>query len=209
MLTINDFALMDDFWKSTKCCGPVGAEIINILKSGKSVFHGDFEFDIEFEMRDGECVIPGVYIVKGFPHGSDEEALLIREIVKYFPLKKLPDLWKNYDFLEIDRDIAMKEIDTLRQPWSVSDKVRYICGDAPRTRAGTRTVRGLDIHYLNEAFRDTVEVKLVPPQYGTRNEPCSPGIYALWSCNDQHFHTLIDENFTESFLSQIDKLRGR
>ncbi|EBQ8762712.1 hypothetical protein BKM35_22005 [Salmonella enterica] len=208
MLTINDFAEMDEFWKSTTRCGHVGAEILNILKSGKGIFKGKFEFDVEFDVVDGKSVIPGKYIVAGFPHGSEEEAMLVREIVKYFPIQKLPELWKCNDFIEIDRDIAIKEIDALRQPWHVPDNVRYVCG-APRTRGGTGTVRGLDIHYLNEAFRDTVEVKLVPPQYGSKNEPCSPGIYALWSCNGQHFQTLIDDNFHKSFLAKIDELRGR
>lgn len=209
MLTINDFALMDEFWKSTKYSGPVGAEILNILRSGKSIFHGNFEFDVEFKSRDGKSVIPGLYIVKGFPHGSDEEVLLIKEIVKYYRINTLPALWENDDFLKIDREIALNELAAFRQPRPVNDNVRILSEDCMRVRGGRGTIRGPEIHYLNEAFRDSVQVKLESPQSGASYEPCTPGIYAIWSCNGEHFQTLIDDNFTESFLAQIDALRIR
>lgn len=192
MLTINDFALMDDTWKGTISCGHVGAEILNILKKGKGIFKGNFYFDVEWDAVDGKCVRPGKYIVEGFSHGSQQEQLLIQDIVKFFPIKKLPALWENNDFIAMDRDIAIKEIEELRNK-----------------HVGTGFVRGLEILYLNETFKDQILIKLEPPQSGTRLKPIQPGKYAIWSCNGDINHTLIDDNFTESFMYQIDKLRGR
>lgn len=92
----------------------------------------------------------------------------------------------------MDRDIAIKEIEELRNK-----------------HVGTGLVRGLEILYLNETFKDQILIKLEPPQSGTRLKPIQPGKYAIWSCNGDINHTLIDDNFTESFMYQIDKLRGR
>lgn len=189
MLTINDFAEMDDFWKSTKYCGPVGAEILNILKSGKTIFHGKYDFDIEFNSFNGKTVIPGKYVVEGFPHNSEEEGLLVREIVKHFPIRKLPKLWECNDFIDIDRDIAIREIDEL-----FSKDI------------GSGVIRGIKINLWAKRFIDKVEVK---EPNGSRHVPIEPGIYALWSHDDVHYHTKINDNFNESFLAKIDELRGR
>lgn len=190
MLTINDFAELDEFWKSTKHCGPIGAEILNILKSGKTIFRGKYyDFDIEFECFNGRTIYPGKYIVEGFPHNSEEEALLVREIVKYFPIRRFPKLWECTDFIDIDREIAYREIDEL-----FSKKI------------GNGFIRGIEINLWAKRFIDKIDVK-VPN--GSRYVPIEPGIYALWSHDAVHYHTKIDDNFNESFLAKIDEIRGK
>ncbi|EMK1708455.1 hypothetical protein V8N79_004358 [Salmonella enterica] len=189
MLTINDFAEMDEYWKSTKYCGSVGAKILNILNSRKTIFRGKYNFDIEFEYFNGKTIYPGKYIIEGFPHNSEEEALLVREIVKYFPIRVLPKLWECTDFIDIDREIAYREIDELFSK-----------------RIGNGVIRGFEITLWAKRFIDKIEVK-VPN--GSKHVPIDPGIYALWSHDDVHYHTRINDNFNESFMAKIDELRGK
>ncbi|ENG8827680.1 hypothetical protein ABVL22_004285 [Salmonella enterica] len=228
MFSINYLASIDSLeWKSTLQAGNVGSTILNIIKKQKLVT-GTPEFDIEFNGNK----LPGIFIIKGVPHGSEKEITLVKEVLKHLPPHILPRLWENDEFIKFDRELMREELDAVRS--SQHKKGR---------------IRGIDINIIAERWQDSREESFDGPNgFGSKIVQIPPGIYMIWGhtayitderrplepmfsltpppkheifygdylsdtvterTKNLYFYTLIDDVFYESFFTDIDKLRGR
>ncbi|HFD6166024.1 TPA: hypothetical protein ACF5HI_004580 [Salmonella enterica] len=228
MFSINYLASIDSFeWKSTLRAGHIGSTILKIIKKQKLIT-GTPEFDIEYPGNN----LPGIFIVKGIPHGSEKEITLVKELLKYLPPYILPRLWENEEFINFDRKLMRQELDAVRG-----------------SKHKTGRVRGIDIRVIAERWCDSREEIFDGPNgHGSKIVQIPPGIYMIWghtayitsdyrplepkfsltpppeyeiyygdylsdtvteTTENLYFYTLIDEDFYESFFTEIDKLRGR